>query len=194
MRFTAIDLELNQPSNRIIQIGACAVDTDQGIISNFSIYVDPEEEMGWKHVLNTGQTLEQLLPDNFIENWTTSSYLSKEAMELFWKWHKAQQCGKKFIQWGRGDMKLLIEESQGCGYPSHTKVFDAKMAYKFIWQPGARLEKLSALSKACENLQVPRPNPAHDALEDAKATARVFLEMFKQVEALGELQNKLGGR
>ena len=191
MRFTAIDLELNQPSNRIIQIGACTVDTDQGILSNFSIYVDPEEEMGWNHVLNTGQTLQELLPLGFVSEWKKNSFLSKEAMTMFWDWHKQQQCGKKFIQWGRGDMRLLLGESQGCGYPSHTKTFDAKMAYKFIWQPGARLEKQSSLEKACENLQVAGPRRAHCALEDARATARVFLKMFKQVEALKVFQDKL---
>ena len=42
--FTAIDLELNQPSNKIIQIGAAVGDITTGkIISTFSQYINPNE-------------------------------------------------------------------------------------------------------------------------------------------------------
>jgi len=194
MKFTSLDLELNQPSNRIIQIGAAAYCTDRGLIDEFSMYVDPGEEVNWDHTLNIGISLETLLPPHFKELWTDWKVVDKEAMRRFWAWHKTTGAGKKFIQWGGGDMKLLVEESQGCGYPSHLKVFDVKQAYKFIWQPGARLEKQSQLSSACKQLGVEGPDPAHCALQDAKATGRVMIEMFKQVEALAELQNKLGGK
>jgi len=95
MKFTSLDLELNQPSNRIIQIGAAAYCTDRGLISSFSVYVNPEEKMGWKHVLNTGQTLDRLLPINFVSEWNKHAFFSKEAMTMFWDWHKTTGAGKK---------------------------------------------------------------------------------------------------
>ena len=191
MRFTSLDLELNQPGNEIIQIGASYFDTDIGLIGRQNIYVDPEVEVNWNYPLNTGISLQDLFPIYFRDRWSKESFLQKEAMQMFWDTHKTMQCGKKFIQWGRGDLKLLLEQSQGCGYPSHLRSLDLKQVYQYIWQPSARLEKQSSLSKACANLNVPPPFPAHDAAEDAHATGLVFLKMFTQVGALLELLSKV---
>lgn len=191
MRFISLDLELNQPSNRIIQIGAASFDTDVGMLDSISLYVEPDEEVNWGHKLNIGCRLDELLPISFRPNWERERYEHKEAMELFWKWHKEQQCGKKMIQWGRGDLKLLIGESQGCGYPSHLRILDLKQVYRYLWQPSAHLEAQSGLSSACKSLDVRCPAPAHNALEDAISTGEVFMKMFKQLRGLNKLLKEL---
>lgn len=46
MILTAVDLELNQPSGKIIQIGACKGNIETGeVISSFSCFVDPQEPL-----------------------------------------------------------------------------------------------------------------------------------------------------
>ena len=194
MKFIAIDLELDQPSNAIIQLGAVAFDTDakRGVGGAFNVYVDPGTPVNWGHTLNIGITLEELLPNNFRPAWESANIPTKEAMEKFWKWVKSTGSGKKFIQWGRGDHRILLEHSQGCGYPSHTKAFDLKMAYQFLWQPAARLEKQSQLTSACVQLGVRPPVPAHCAYEDALATGKLALHMFRQVQGVNSLLQGLG--
>lgn len=191
MRFISIDLELNQPTNKIIQIGAVAYDTDKGRVSSFSRYVDPGETINWKHVLNTGQTLDALLPSYFPTEWFLRKQSSCDALTEFWQWVKDVQCGKKFIQWGSGDLKCLLAESQGLGYPTHIRTLDLKMVYQFIWQPSARLQKNSGLSSACREIGTATPLHAHDAFYDAEATGILFLKIFKQVSGLQQLLKDL---
>ena len=46
MKITCLDLELNQPSGKIIQIGAVVGDTDNGdILDRYRAYVDPGEPL-----------------------------------------------------------------------------------------------------------------------------------------------------
>jgi DNA polymerase III epsilon subunit-like protein len=191
MRFTSVDIESNQPSGKIIQFSAVVFDTDMGKIAHYTEYVDPGEAINWHEVLNTGQTLEQLLAKDFRRMSSLFARPSVEVMQDFWKWHKQQQAGKKFIQWGRGDMAQVIAESQGCGYPSHLRVLDLKQVYQFLFQPSARLQAQSGLSTACVQLGIDPPDPAHDAYHDAEATGRVMLKMFSQIASLNTLLRSL---
>jgi len=183
MKFITIDLELDQPTNHIIQIGAAQFCTDTGRSEHFNCYVDPGHPIGWGHKLNIGCTLEGLLAPGFRKKWEVQKLPTKEALASFWRWQQSR--GKKFIQWGRGDMRILEKESQI--YPAHLRTLDLKMAYQFLWQPSARLEKNAQLGTACLAMDVDPPYPAHDAFEDAFATGKLFLKMFGQVKGLNQL-------
>jgi len=187
MKFISIDLELDQPTNHIIQIGAVQFCTVTNKTEYFHCYVDPGHPIGWEHTLNIGCSLENLLAPGFRQSWEVSKIPSKQALDSFWNWQKGR--GKKFIQWGRGDMEILKTESRV--YPSHLRILDLKMTYQFLWQPSARLEKNAQLSIACKAMNIAPPAPAHDAFADAFATGQLFLKMFHQVEGVNNLLGKL---
>ena len=189
MRFTSIDIECAQPSGAIIQIGAVVFDTDnpRRIVDEWCNYIDPGEPVNWEHKLNVGCTLEELLAPGFRKAFESEALNHDGALASFWQWHKNIQAGKKFIQYGRGDVAQIVKESQGLGYPSHLKVLDLKQVYKFLWQPAGRLEKQSGLGAACQNMCVNPPNPAHDALNDARATGWLFCEMYRPVKGVSDL-------
>lgn len=188
MRFTVLDLENNQPTGKITQLGALVYDTDQGIIATFNEYIDPGEPVNWDFMLKPiNCTLEELLAPGFRAAWEANARPTEEVLREFWEWHKKSQAGKRILQWGNGDTAELLAESQGLGYPPHLKVSNLKMIYQFLWQPAARLEKQSGLGTACKMLRVDPPNPPHDAFNDAKATGELFLEMFRQVKGVSEL-------
>lgn len=192
MKFVAIDLEMNQPSGKIIQIGAAAFDTELGVISYFGQHVDPGEKINWDHPILSGGTLEELLATNFRSEWESASTLpTAAALRLFWDWHKDQKVGKKFVQWGRGDMAQLLSESSGLGYPRNIRVFDVAMTYRWLWSPGSQTLGGKGLSSACWALGVKPPAEAHDALHDACATARLFCKMFKQIKLMQQLTRDL---
>lgn len=191
MKFTVIDLECNQPSGNIIQIGAAIWCTERGFQSSFNVYVDPNEPVNWDHSLNIGCSLEQLLAPGFRTAWEREAVPQKQAMKLFWGWHSEHQGSKKFIQWGRGDLAQLIQESQGCGYPSGIRALDLKQVFQFLWQPAGKMPARSGLQDACLSMRIPRPFPAHDALQDALATGSLFYRMFSEIKELHVLLNNL---
>ena len=191
MRFIAVDLELNQPSNKIIQIGAVAWDTDHDLLAIFNTFVDPGEELGWDHVLNTGQTLGELLPAGWRVMWDKNKVPAKDALVDFWKWRADIEVGKKFVQWGTGDMSIICAESRehGVRYPRHLKTLDAKQLYQFLWQSNTKGG--SGLSSACKSMGLGGPARAHDAYSDAVATAEIFLKMHNEVQAVQKMKEYL---
>ena len=65
MRFISVDIESNQPSGKIIQIGAVAFDTDakQPIQGEFNCWLNPGEPINWDQPLKGRDlTLGKLLP------------------------------------------------------------------------------------------------------------------------------------
>lgn len=192
MKFTAIDLELDQPSNKIIQIGAVAFDTDNQknpIMSSFSRYCDPGSPVNWTHLLSNGKTLEQYLDPDFRVLYELRKMPTTLALSEFWKWQKDINVGKKFVQWGTGDHRLILEESRTSqvNYPQRTRAFNLKDSYQLFWQT----TKGSGLTETCQSLGVSPPNPAHDAFQDALATGCVALHMFRQVSQLNRLLKEL---
>lgn len=192
MKFIAVDLELNQPSNKIIQIGAAAFCTDQGLTSTFNAYVDPEEDINWDYRLGGVEiSLVELLPSYFPGQWFQHKLPLTDALSNFEQWRRDNQCGKKIVQWGSGDLYLLRKADTTNILPRHFRDLDAKLVYQFLWQPASRLPKRSGLSRACRGMGVSPPEYPHDAMYDAQATGDLFLKMYRQVEGLHQLLDKL---
>ena len=179
MRFVSVDIECNQPSGTIIQIGAVAWDTDRGEQDWFSVYVNPEEKINWDHMLSRGITLGELLPfgQNRINNYGTAPL---KAVSMFWEFVKEVECSRRFLQWGGGDMEAIRKLSEMCGVavPRYETV-DAKLIYKHLYMPAMRLPKQAGLHKACGAVLGEFVGLPHSALWDARNTAKVYAEMFK---------------
>lgn len=195
MRFIAVDLENNQPSGKITQIGAAAFDTDSGHISSFNVYVDAEEPLNLDHMLNNNMTLGQLLGPDFEYKYEASKIPRSEAYSSFWEWVKESQCGKKIIQWGRGDTNEIITQGKEVGvkYPSHLRIVNLKVVYQTFFQPALKLDKGFGLSSACEHMGISFKGRAHDAIVDAVNTGELAMRMFKIIENYGKVKGIING-
>ena len=186
MRFISIDLENNQPSGSIIQLGAVAWDTDlDTAISTFNIFVEPpEEEVNWDHLLNIGETLEALLGPTFKSEWEKRKVSREEGLKQFWEWVDTVKCGKKVVQWGRGDMEQILKESKlsKVRYPSHLRVLNLKTTYQFLFQPALRYTKVFGLGGAVRSVGLTFEGDPHNALADSLNTARVYAVLYKKLE------------
>lgn len=194
MRFISVDIEANQPSGQIAQIGAVAYDTDRGVIGEFSDFLAlHNEDLNKNYVLNNGQTLGGFLGPDWVVNWALKMVDRDEVFIAFWQWVESVQCGKKFVQWGTGDMRAISQQSSECGVepPSRTYVHNLKPVYQLLYQPALKLPRKYGLRAACEAMGVGFEGRAHDALVDAQNTAKLAAKMFKIVEDCGKIRKVL---
>jgi len=148
MRFLSVDIECNQPSGTIIQIGAVAWDTDKGLLGGFDRHLRPDEPINWDHQLTNGKTLGQLLPfgPQDIADAEPSAYVFKEFRQFL----SANPSGKKIIQWGRGDMWSIHNQSNID--INRLRVLNLKVVYQFFFQMAFRLPKGAGLQTAMNSM------------------------------------------
>lgn len=195
MKYITIDLENNQPSGKIIQIGAVLFDTDhktEPVRDQFVTYVNPKEEVNWQETLRSGETLEELLGYEFKQKWQEQNIPTAEALTKFWDWIKVSNGGKKIIQWGRGDLSEIITESKEnkVFYPSKIRELNLKIVYQFLYQPAYRLNKApGGLKSACRAMGLEFKGRAHDALVDALNTGYLALTMYNIIRNYSDIKN-----
>jgi len=192
MIFISVDLECAQPEGTIIQIGAILRDTQNPSISiPFNYYVDPGHPIDWQYQLNNDKTMEQFLPEGFIDEWQVRKLPSIYALEDFWEWVK-EHSAKKFIQWGSGDMDCILKESKNhhIKVPSYRnlKTLNLKLPYEYLFQSTtvARGHR-SGLGAAVTAFNLKFEGHPHDAYWDAKATANVFMTMHQMIDIQGKI-------
>ena len=101
MKITSLDLELNQPSGKIIQIGACVGDTKTGeVIKTYCCDIRIDEILEPRIIKLTGITQERVDAGKDI----FQSYLELASM------HKEHQCFINPITWGGGDSIYLKQQ------------------------------------------------------------------------------------
>lgn len=196
LRFISVDIECNQPSGKIIQIGAAAFDTNiPEEVERVDIHIDPGEPINWDHQIRAdGLTLGDLLPyDQIYVN--MASMTPKEGFELFWDFVSESRCGKKFIQWGSGDMERIRNESDDLcvDYPKGLRVVDLKGLYQLFFQPAMKLPKGFGLGTAMENCGLIFRGIPHDASADAYNTGRLAQHLYRQIERCGAIERMFHG-
>jgi len=164
----ALDLELEQPSNKIIQIGACKFD-DSGIIDTFCAYVKQDEPLSeYIHKL-TGITDEDLNGGTTLEE----AFL---ALVNF-----TSDCdNKQAVVWGEGDMRCLREQLPPLiTWPYGRRICDVKAIHQFIG-PELGLNGSGGLSKTMNKYGLSFCGRKHNATADAVNTSRLY-NKFKEL-------------
>lgn len=101
MILMALDLEMNQPSNKIIQVGWAVGDlTDGAILSSGSLYVNPNEELNPVITELTGITQDNVDAGNTLE----------DVYSILYCEHVHWGCFINPLTWGSGDAELLREQ------------------------------------------------------------------------------------
>lgn len=174
--FTALDLELNQPSGRIIQIGAVVGDISTGkILDRFSLHINPGEDLHEDIIELTG--IHQGDVDNAVS--------LREGYAKLCDFHKQHGSFMNPITWGgsdAADMKRQLQEDYGeystINWPFGRRWIDVKT----IWVShrianGQQIQ--GGLSKSMSKVGLSFKGRQHDAQDDAENTFHMYCAMLK---------------
>lgn len=160
------DLECNQPSGKIIEIGAVYLTRDlTGIASEFQAYVHPNEDIS-EYIIN----LCGLKSDHLAKIQSASAL--PEVCQEFYTWATQKTKNIVLASWGNFDVAELHVQYPEC--PFRKKSIDIKsIAAWECARMGIKTEH--SLSAVCKETHVKIEQPIHRGLPDARTTANVLL-------------------
>lgn len=171
----SIDLELNQPSGKIIQIGYVIANIRDGrILKEASLIVNPNEPLGLLNDRNmtitdlTGITQEQV--DNGLTLQEAYDYMCQDI--------KKYNPSRTPVQWGTGDSRT-IRTQLGLSYNDFIfrgREFDVKTLFQ-TYQLFNNDSVAAGLGSAMKTMGLEFEGREHDALADAYNTFLMFREM-----------------
>lgn len=174
--FIALDLELNQPSGKIIEIGIAIGNPTDGILKNTNWYIDPGEPIDESITELTGIT------DEVIEMDSTPLHVVAEQLTTIFANYTPFPNP---VQWGGMDAHLLRKEFllQGIDFKLFgRREIDVKTLYCFLQISRGR--SITGGLKGCmERYKVPFVGTPHRALDDARNTLQFYFTL------LGRQQN-----
>jgi len=173
----ALDLEMAQPSTRIIQIGAVIGNIDTGeILDRFSMFINPEEQLS-EYIINlTGITQEQ------VDNGVTL----REAYDQLVEFHKQHKAFFNAIVWGKGDMDKLKKEmhemygevSTANHWPFGRREIDVKTIWvSYRLSRGEPIQ--GGLARSMTKVGLKFEGRKHNAESDAEMTFSMYRAMLK---------------
>lgn len=174
--FTTLDLEMNQPSGKIISIGAVVGDISDGrILDRLHVFVNPEEKIT-EYITNlTGITQEDVDNKGVSVN---SAYAQLEKLHL--NYLAFRNC----LTWGGGDIKELLSQS-GRGTEGNgafgRRWIDVKTVF-ISYCLANDLSVQSGLSKSLTKIGLQFSGKKHNALSDAENTFRMYCELIKRMK------------
>ena len=182
-RFLALDLELNQPSNKIIQIGACVGDIEtREILDTFSVFVNPNEELGYCNGgENDGKTITDLtgITQSDVDNGVNL----REAYLQLLDFSKDYNCFINPVTWGGGDSeeirRQLYEDPNNSDIPwaFGRRWIDAKTLF-VSWRFANGEPIKGGLARSMLKLGLQFQGRKHDAEDDAINTLLVYFKLL----------------
>lgn len=176
MNFLALDLEMNQPSGKIIQIGAVVANVESGkILEQLSIYINPHEQLSQFIIDLTGITQKDV--DSGAE--LVGAYQALKDL------HEKYRCHTNAIVWGGGDSQELanqLNQELNGNWGTIRWCFGRRwIDVKTIIQSYALLNGLKpqqgGLAKVLTKFGMKFEGRKHNAVADAKNTALLFLRL-----------------
>lgn len=179
--FTAFDLECNQPSKKIIQIGAVVGDLDTGdIIDKMCITINPMEQLG---MCEGGDEHERSITD--LTGITQAQVDAGVTLEYAYiklnSFHSRSFINP--IVWGGGDARALREQLSPEIFKDFPWCFgrreiDVKTLF-IAYQLANGKSKQAGLSKAMSKVGLSFRGHAHRADWDAENTWKMFVRMLE---------------
>lgn len=179
--FVSFDLEFNQPSQRIIQLGAAVGDARTGaLLSRFSVYVNPQEQLSPEISKLCGIT----------QGAVDIAGTLPEAYEQLQRWLApfADERQLNPLTWGGGDSAQL---RQALGLADERWVFgrrwiDVKTVYAG-YRHSRNLEANGGLRTSMKQVGLSFLGRQHDAADDSVNTWRMYyrlLQLLRSQEGL----------
>lgn len=178
MKMIFVDLELNQPSNAIIQIGAVCFDLNkQKVVESFDTICNPGEYPDEFITKLTGITKEAVMNGQPLKN----------ALSDFWTWVAQCNAGYRVAAWGN-DVEELLQTSQyyklKFKWPKAYNVKQFCNMYSFFSSSNtASPKKLSkGLFMAIQDEGLTFVGDQHNAYDDALNTAILFGKIVEKIK------------
>lgn len=184
MRMCILDLEMEQPCNSLLEIGAVILDLRRGISETFSRFIQ----------LDSGE-----MPSEYITNlcnidhdeYSLAAVPGKEALEDFWEFLEKSNCGNRLYSWG-GDHDWILNYSTQYGVmtPKRLRTLDIKQMtepLRFMINKkskGGLVNSLHTFGLEFEGTQ-------HMALTDAINTAILFKKICDDYSKLARAKQIL---
>lgn len=167
MKLAVLDFEMNQPSGKLIQLGAVCLDLRSGKITGyFNSYCNPNELLSPRIVELTG-----------IDQTTVDCGVGESQMLLdFWNWYKKESCSGA-VSWG-SDNKILLRQSilHKVQVPRLKIDLDLKSAISIARAAFPNGKIRGGLKSSLTIFDLAFDGAQHNALHDAYNTAKlVFL-------------------
>lgn len=169
--FLSLDLELNQPSGKIVQVGIAVGNPEQGVIDTKSWFLDPEEIISPRIVDLTGIT-DDIIAEQAVSHATMAEELSS--------------CIKEYepfvnpVQWGSGDRDVLIKEmkERQIEFPFFgRRELDVKQIYTYLSLSQGKKPN-GGLRSCMGRYKMPFNGKPHRADVDASNTLRFFFGLL----------------
>ena len=181
----SIDLEMNQPSGKIIQLGYVIGDPVSGrVFESQSIYVNPKEPIHPDITALTG-----------ITDVNVSAAVSLEQAYKVMTWDiQKHNCSTTPVQWGEGDSRELRNQLglSAEDYIFRTRTFDVKTVYQ-TYRLFNREKVAAGLSSAMATMGVAFEGTPHRAEDDAYNTFVMFKLLgnkFRLADKMAKLVSK----
>jgi inhibitor of KinA sporulation pathway (predicted exonuclease) len=174
MNLLSLDLEMNKPSGKIIQIGACVFNTiSKQIVDTFCVHINPDEKLSEFIINLTG--IEQEDVDRGLT--------LLEGYEQLKKFKEHYQCFMNPVTWGGGDSQEIYKQLGHVeNWAFGRRWIDVKTLY--VTHRISNNKPVSGgLSKAMTKYGLQFKGRKHNAKDDAVNTALLylhFLESFKK--------------
>jgi inhibitor of KinA sporulation pathway (predicted exonuclease) len=179
--FTSLDLEMNQPSGKIIQIGAVVGNITTGfILDKLSVIVNPNEELNPFIVKLTGISQHQVNCGEDLQI----------AYGKLCMMHIKHAAFHSPITWGNGDVETLKQQvavGNNSQFLFGRRYFDSKtlfQAYCLAYNvanasSGGKMKLQSGLAKSMIRVGLNFKGRKHNAADDAENTFVIFHHMLK---------------
>jgi inhibitor of KinA sporulation pathway (predicted exonuclease) len=178
--FTSLDLELNQPSGKIIQIGAVSGHLLSGkVIETFSCFIKIDEPLNARIIKLTGITEDDLSSGISLKE----GYLQLAAI------HSKNKAFMNPIVWGGGDSLAIRDELESNNsdffkerdFCFGRRWIDIKTIYQ-MYRFANGLKMQSGLSKSLGRLGLQFKGKKHNALDDAANTFHLASQLLKRLK------------
>ena len=168
----SLDMELNQPSRTIIQIGCIIGNLKSGeILKEYLAFIKTDEIINPRITKLTGIKQSEI-------NMGISLQQTYKDLKLF---HETYGCFRNFLQWGQGDSEYLRKQLQLDDeiFLGGRRTIDAKTIY-VSYRFAHNLSHQAGLAKALVKLGLQFDGRKHNALDDARNTFIIYRELLKK--------------
>lgn len=174
----ALDLEFNQPSQRIIQVGAVIGRVDTGeVLSRFSVFVNPEEPLA-EHISELCGIAPGVLE--------TAGSLPEAYQHLTaWLAMFADERRLNPLTWGGADAHNLRDAvglDDGSTGLFGRRWVDVKTVYT-AWQDAQGQQSTGGLAPSMKRMGLAFQGRKHDAADDALNTFRMYARLLQVIRA-----------
>lgn len=177
--FLSLDLEMNQPSGKIIEVGVAIGSLPKGIHTIHTFLVDPGEPVSEFITSLTG-----IDDDAIRESCVSLDVVADKIGELI----TLHNCFVNPVQWGGGDSQKLVSEfrNQGIDFPYFgRREIDIKTICTYLAMVQGR-KPSGGLKSYISRYGLQFRGAPHRAAVDAENTLSLWFELLKRQRTLEE--------